>query len=84
MSHGVFAGAMEKIMPGKKVELEILHAGPDHLPGQDAPHEQRNIFSLLKMKPEASRKMLRLKLESMEPGSSHCIYKVKKFEPIKI
>ncbi len=29
MSHGVFAGAMEKIMPGKKVELEILHAGPN-------------------------------------------------------
>ncbi|MCK5035387.1 MAG: ferredoxin family protein [Candidatus Sabulitectum sp.] len=27
---------------------------------------------------------LRLKLESMEPGSSECIYKVKKFEPIKI
>lgn len=29
MSHGVFAGAMEKIMPGRKVELEILHAGPN-------------------------------------------------------
>lgn len=29
MSHGVFAGAMEKIMPGKKVELDILHAGPN-------------------------------------------------------
>jgi len=29
MSHGVFAGAMEKIMPGRKVELDILHAGPN-------------------------------------------------------
>ncbi len=29
MAHGVFAGAMEKVMPGKKVELEILHAGPN-------------------------------------------------------
>jgi len=29
MSHGVFAGAMEKIMPGKTVHLEILHAGPN-------------------------------------------------------
>ncbi|MCK5036071.1 MAG: nickel-dependent hydrogenase large subunit, partial [Candidatus Sabulitectum sp.] len=33
-------------------------AGPDLLLGLDAPHEQRNIFSLLKMKPEAARKML--------------------------
>jgi hypothetical protein len=29
MSHGVFAGAMEKIMPGRTVHLEILHAGPN-------------------------------------------------------
>ena len=29
MSHGVFAGAMEKIMPNTKVKLEILHAGPN-------------------------------------------------------
>lgn len=29
MAHGVFAGAMEKVMPGKKVQLEILHAGPN-------------------------------------------------------
>lgn len=29
MSHGVFAGAMEKIMPGNTVHLEILHAGPN-------------------------------------------------------
>ncbi|MCK4806674.1 MAG: hypothetical protein KAT09_03460 [Candidatus Aegiribacteria sp.] len=29
MAHGVFAGAMEKIIPGKKVNLEILHAGPN-------------------------------------------------------
>lgn len=29
MSHGVFSGAMERIMPGRKVELEILHAGPN-------------------------------------------------------
>ena len=29
MAHGVFSGAMEKVMPGKKVELEILHAGPN-------------------------------------------------------
>lgn len=29
MAHGVFAGAMEKIMHGKKVNLEILHAGPN-------------------------------------------------------
>ncbi len=36
-------------------------AGPDLLLGLDAPHEQRNIFSLLKMKPEAARKMLRLR-----------------------
>jgi len=35
--------------------------GPDLLLGLDAPHEQRNIFELLKMKPEASRKMLRLR-----------------------
>ncbi len=29
MAHGVFAGAMEKVIPGKKVNLEILHAGPN-------------------------------------------------------
>ena len=29
MAHGVFAGAMEKIMPGTKVELDIVHAGPN-------------------------------------------------------
>ncbi len=29
MAHGVFAGAMEKVMPGKTVHLEILHAGPN-------------------------------------------------------
>jgi hypothetical protein len=29
MAHGVFAGAMEKVMPSKKVHLEILHAGPN-------------------------------------------------------
>ena len=29
MSHGVFAGAMEKVMPNTKVKLEILHAGPN-------------------------------------------------------
>ena len=29
MSHGVFAGAMEKVMPGHTVKLEILHAGPN-------------------------------------------------------
>jgi hypothetical protein len=29
MAHGVFAGAMETIMPGTKVELEIVHAGPN-------------------------------------------------------
>ena len=29
MAHGVFAGAMENIMPGAKVDLEIIHAGPN-------------------------------------------------------
>jgi hypothetical protein len=29
MAHGVFAGAMERIMPGTTVDLEILHAGPN-------------------------------------------------------
>jgi hypothetical protein len=29
MSHGVFAGAMEKVMPNTTVHLEILHAGPN-------------------------------------------------------
>jgi hypothetical protein len=29
MAHGVFAGAMEKVMPGSTVHLEILHAGPN-------------------------------------------------------
>lgn len=29
MAHGVFAGAMERVMPGTSVELEILHAGPN-------------------------------------------------------
>ena len=29
MAHGVFAGAMEKVMPGSKVNLEIEHAGPN-------------------------------------------------------
>ena len=29
MAHGVFAGAMEKVMPGTSVELHILHAGPN-------------------------------------------------------
>lgn len=35
--------------------------GPDLLLGLDAPHAERNIFELLKLKPEASRKMLRLR-----------------------
>ena len=29
MSHGVFAGAMEQIMPNTSVKLEIVHAGPN-------------------------------------------------------
>lgn len=29
MSHGVFAGAMEKVMPNTSVKLEILHSGPN-------------------------------------------------------
>jgi hypothetical protein len=29
MAHGVFAGAMERIMPGTHVKLEIVHAGPN-------------------------------------------------------
>jgi len=29
MAHGVFAGAMERIMPGTSVDLQILHAGPN-------------------------------------------------------
>lgn len=29
MAHGVFAGAMEKIMPVEKVDLECIHAGPN-------------------------------------------------------
>lgn len=29
MAHGVFAGAMESVMPGRTVHLEILHAGPN-------------------------------------------------------
>lgn len=29
MAHGVFAGAMEKVMPGTSVDLHILHAGPN-------------------------------------------------------
>jgi predicted hydrocarbon binding protein len=29
MAHGVFAGAMEKVMHGCKVQLEIIHAGPN-------------------------------------------------------
>ena len=29
MSHGVFAGALEKILSGKKATLEIIHAGPN-------------------------------------------------------
>ncbi len=29
MAHGVFAGAMERVMPGTSVKLEILHAGPN-------------------------------------------------------
>jgi hypothetical protein len=29
MAHGVFAGAMERVMPGRTVHLEILHAGPN-------------------------------------------------------
>ena len=29
MSHGVFAGALEKILKGKKATLEIIHAGPN-------------------------------------------------------
>jgi hypothetical protein len=29
MAHGVFAGAMETVMPGRTVHLEILHAGPN-------------------------------------------------------
>ena len=29
MAHGVFAGALEKILAGKKATLEIIHAGPN-------------------------------------------------------
>jgi predicted ArsR family transcriptional regulator len=29
MAHGVFAGALEKVMPNTKVHLEILQAGPN-------------------------------------------------------
>ncbi|MCX7727149.1 MAG: hypothetical protein N2053_09925 [Chitinispirillaceae bacterium] len=29
MAHGVFAGALEKILKGKKASLEIIHAGPN-------------------------------------------------------
>lgn len=29
MSHGVFAGAMERVMPGRHCHLEIIHAGPN-------------------------------------------------------
>ncbi|MBN1423484.1 hypothetical protein JXA88_02905 [Candidatus Fermentibacteria bacterium] len=29
MSHGVFAGAMERVMPNTTVHLEIIHAGPN-------------------------------------------------------
>jgi hypothetical protein len=29
MAHGVFAGVMEQIMSGHKVDLQIIHAGPN-------------------------------------------------------
>jgi hypothetical protein len=29
MAHGVFAGAMERVMPGNSVDLQIIHAGPN-------------------------------------------------------
>jgi hypothetical protein len=29
MAHGVFAGAMERVMPNATVHLEIVHAGPN-------------------------------------------------------
>jgi hypothetical protein len=29
MAHGVFAGAMEKVLPNYKATLEIIHAGPN-------------------------------------------------------
>lgn len=29
IAHGVFAGAMERVMPGASVHLDILHAGPN-------------------------------------------------------
>jgi hypothetical protein len=29
MAHGVFAGAMEKVLAGSKATLEIIHAGPN-------------------------------------------------------
>jgi F420-non-reducing hydrogenase large subunit len=35
--------------------------GPDLLLGLDAPHSSRNIFELLRLKPEAVKKMLRLR-----------------------
>ncbi|PIE53559.1 methyl viologen-reducing hydrogenase [Candidatus Fermentibacteria bacterium] len=35
--------------------------GPDLFQGLDAPHENRNVFQLLKMQPESVRKMLRLR-----------------------
>lgn len=35
--------------------------GPDLLQGLDAPHDQRNVFQLLKLQPEAVKKMLRLR-----------------------
>jgi len=35
--------------------------GPDIFQGLDAPHESRNIFELLRLKPEAVKKMLRLR-----------------------
>jgi hypothetical protein len=29
MAHGIFAGAMEKVMPGSSVKLEVIQAGPE-------------------------------------------------------
>ncbi len=42
MAHGVFAGAMETIMPGKVVHLEILHAGPNGCLKEMIVEEARN------------------------------------------
>jgi len=51
---------MGHILHSHALSIFVL-TGPDLLMGLDSPHESRNVFELLKLQPDAVKKMLRLR-----------------------